>query len=53
LEGDSPFKNGAAIELIVKPSIRSAMAAEIDLTFTPYVRIQGSLKVALNLFQHC
>jgi hypothetical protein len=39
LEGDSLFKKSAAIELIVKPSIRSAMAAEIDLTFTPYVRI--------------
>jgi hypothetical protein len=39
LEGGSLFKKSAAIELIVKPSIRSAMAAEIDLTFTPYVRI--------------
>jgi hypothetical protein len=46
LEGDSPvkksvseadplFKKSAPIELIVNPTIRSATAAGIDLTFTP------------------
>jgi hypothetical protein len=35
LEGDPLFKKSAPIELIVNPTIRSATAAGIDLTFTP------------------
>jgi hypothetical protein len=41
-EGDPLFKKSAPIELIVNPTIRSATAAGIDLTFTPYKRVYGS-----------
>jgi hypothetical protein len=35
LEGELPLKNSAAVALVVKVSIRRAIAAGIDLTFTP------------------
>jgi hypothetical protein len=42
LEGDSLFKESAAIELIVNPTISSATAVGIDLTFTPYMEFTGA-----------
>jgi len=41
-EGDPLLKKSAPIELIVNPTIRSATAAGIDLTFTPYKRLYRS-----------
>jgi hypothetical protein len=32
-EGEPPFNNRAAVELVVKASIRSAIAEGFDLTF--------------------
>jgi hypothetical protein len=40
-EGDPLLKKSAPVELIVNPTIRSATAAGIDLTFTPYKRVYG------------
>jgi hypothetical protein len=41
-EEDSLLKKSAPIELIVNPTISSATAAGIDLTFTPYKRLYRS-----------
>jgi hypothetical protein len=54
LEGDPPLKNDAAIELIVKPSIRSAMAVGVDFTFPPiyeFTEPQGRFEFVSKLLK--
>jgi hypothetical protein len=43
--------NRAAVELIVKASIRRPIATGIDLTFTPFMRVHARLKLASIRFK--